>query len=53
VPDAVITIICAPDNGGWLTPETCRGVCRNIKSHLVGQLLTLTHDARTHEHKRH
>jgi hypothetical protein len=36
---------------------TCRAVYRNIinciQSHLVGQLLTLIHDARTHEHKIH
>ena len=37
-----------------LRPETCRAVYRNIInctwSHLVGQLLALIHDARTHEH---
>jgi len=39
-----------------LPPETCRAVYRNIInctwSHLVGQLLTSIHDARTHEHKK-
>jgi hypothetical protein len=54
-PDAVITVICAPDDG-WLPPKTRRAVNRNvincIQSHLVGQLLTLIHDARTHEHKK-
>jgi len=38
-----------------LPPETCRAVYRNIinciQLHLVGQLLTLIHDARTQEHK--
>jgi len=38
-----------------LPPETCSAVYSNIinciQSHLVGQLLTLTHDARTHKHK--
>jgi len=38
-----------------LPPETCRAVYRNIinciYSHLVGQLLTLIHEARTQEHK--
>jgi hypothetical protein len=37
-----------------LQPETCRAVYRNIinciQLRLVGQLLTLIHDARTHEH---
>jgi hypothetical protein len=37
-----------------LPPETCRAVYKNIlnciQSHLVGQLLTLIHDARAHEH---
>jgi hypothetical protein len=36
-------------------PKTCRAVYRNIinciLSHTVRQLLTLIHDARTHEHK--
>jgi len=35
------------------TPETCSAANRNIitRSHLVGQLSTLIHDARTHEYK--
>jgi hypothetical protein len=40
----------------WVsTPETCSAVCRNIinwtESRLVGRLLNLIHDARTHEYK--
>jgi len=42
VPEAVITVVRAPDDG---TPETCRAAYRNIinwiQSHLVGQLLNL------------
>ena len=37
-------------------PKTCRAVYSNIinyiKSHLVGKLLTLIHDARSHGHKK-
>jgi len=41
----------------WVsTPETCRTVYRYvinwIRSHLVGQLFNLIHDARTHEYKK-
>jgi len=40
-----------------LPPEACRAVYRNIikciQSHLVGQILTLIRDARTHDHKIH
>jgi hypothetical protein len=54
MPDAVITVICALDDGVELPPETCRAVYRNIinciKSHLVGQLLTMIHDAWNHKH---
>ena len=54
VPEAVITVVRVPDE--WVsTPETCRAAYRNvinwIQSHLVGQLLNLIHDARTHEYK--
>ena len=56
VPDVVITVwMCS---WWWVkvSPETCRAVCRNIinciSSHLVRQLLTLIHNARTHERKK-
>ena len=55
VPDVVITVwVCS---WWWMRvfSETCRAVCKNIiKLYIVasfGQLLTLIHDARTHEHK--
>jgi len=55
VPDAVITVICAPDDGWSYHPkhvELFREIFKKncTQSHLVGQLLTLIHDARTHEH---
>jgi len=56
VPDAVITVICAPDDR-WNNhlKHVERAVYRNIinciQSHLVGQLLTMIHEARTHAHK--
>ena len=45
MPDAVITVICAPDDGWSYHPKHVeRAVYRNIinciESHLVGQLLT-------------
>jgi len=52
----IITGICAPDDVWSYHPKhVARAVYRNIihciQSHLVGQLLTLIHDARSHEHK--
>jgi hypothetical protein len=44
----------APDDGWRYHPkyiEQFAGNRKCTKSHLVGQLLTLIHDARTHEHK--
>ena len=55
VPDVVITVWMR--SWWWMkvSSEICRAVCRRYNKtvylHLVGQLLTLIHDARTHEHK--
>ena len=53
VPDAVITVICAPDDGWSYHPKhvewaVYRNIINCIYSHLVGQLFTLIHDARGH-----
>jgi hypothetical protein len=58
VPEAVITVICAPDDGWNHHPKHVeRAVCRNIinciqSSLLVGRLFTWIPDARTHEPKK-
>ena len=55
VPDVVIIICMCSLWWMMVSSETCRAVRRNIiKLYIVaffGQLLTLIHDARTHEHK--
>jgi len=45
-------ILCLWVRASWINVSNCPTRCDYMQSDLVGQLLTLIHDARTHEHKK-
>ena len=52
IPDAVDTVVCAPDDGWWYHPEHVEQFpdkMNCVMSHLVGCTLEYYYDARTHE----
>jgi len=52
IPDAVDTVVCAPDDGWWYHPKHVEQFPDKINCvalHLVGFILEYSYDARTHE----
>ena len=52
IPDAVDTVVCAPDDGWWYHPKHVEQFPDKITCvtlHLVGYILEYSYDARTHE----
>jgi len=52
MPDAVDTVVCAPDDGWWYNPKHVEQFPDKINCvalHLVGYILEYSYDARTHE----
>ena len=52
VPDAVDTVVCAPDDGWWYHPKHVEQFPDKINCiifHLVGHILEYSYDAGTHE----
>jgi len=52
IPDAVDTVVCAPDDGWWYHPkhvEQFPDKTNYVTLHLVGYMLEHSYDARTHE----
>ena len=52
IPDAVDTVVCAPDDGWWYHPkhvEQFPDKINGVTLHLVGYILEYSYDARTHE----
>ena len=52
IPDAVDTVVCAPDDGWWYHPKHVEQFPDKINCvtlHLVGHILEYSYDARTHE----
>jgi len=52
IPDAVDTVVCAPDDGWWYHPKHVDQFPDKINCvtlHLVGHILECSYDARTHE----
>jgi hypothetical protein len=52
MPDAVDTVVCAPDDGWWYHPkhvEQFPDKINYIMLHLVGYILEYFYDAGTHE----
>ena len=55
IPDAVDTVVCAPDDGWWYRPkhvEQFPDKINRVILHLVGYILEYYYDARTHERKK-
>ena len=52
IPDAVDTVVCAPDDRWWYHPkhvEQFKDKINCVTLHLVGCILEYSYDARTHE----
>jgi len=52
IPDAVDTVVCAPDDGWWYRPKHVEQFPDKINCvtlHLVGHILEYSYDARIHE----
>jgi len=52
IPDAVDTVVFAPDDGWWYHPKHLEQLPDKINCvtlHLVGYILEYSYDARTHE----
>ena len=52
IPDAVDTVVCAPDDGWWYHPKHVEEFPDKINCiifHLVGHILEYSYDAGTHE----
>ena len=52
IPDAVDTVVCAPDDGWWYHPkhvEQSPDKINCVTLHFVGHILEYSYDARTHE----
>jgi len=52
MPDAVDTVVCAPDDGWWYDQkhvEQFPDKINYVTLHLVGYILEYSSDARTHE----
>jgi len=52
IPDAVDTVVCAPDDGWWYHPKHVEQFPDKINCvtlHLVGYVLEYSYDAQTYE----